>query len=80
MFHSSILFSSFLSVQLIRGWLRHFGATANGSQHQDAEETSNDGNKASGSVAERLAVVLQVARKVQNQLGAVCDAAEKIKK
>lgn len=62
-----------------RGWLRHFGWTS-GNELQDADEMPSDGNKASSSVAERLSVVLQVARKVQNQLGAVCDAAEKIKK
>ncbi|XP_057368789.1 GRAM domain-containing protein 4-like isoform X2 [Daphnia carinata] len=61
-----------------RGWLRHFG-WAIGGDHGDADETSGEGNKSSGSVIESLSVVLQVARKVQNQLGNVCDAAEKIK-
>uniref|UniRef100_A0A0P5XC50 GRAM domain-containing protein n=1 Tax=Daphnia magna TaxID=35525 RepID=A0A0P5XC50_9CRUS len=61
-----------------RGWLRHFG-WAIGGDHGDADETSGEGNKSSSSVIESLSVVLQVARKVQNQLGNVCDAAEKIK-
>lgn len=59
-----------------RGWLRHFGWAA-GCDQPDADEAPSDGKS---SVTERLTVVLQVARKVQNQLGTVCDAAEKIKK
>ncbi|XP_046463501.1 GRAM domain-containing protein 4-like isoform X1 [Daphnia pulex] len=61
-----------------QGWLRHFGWNMGG-DHQDADESSNDGNKSSTSVIESVSVILQVARKVQNQLGNVCDAAEKIK-
>lgn len=52
--------------------MAHLGWT---SGEDGSEEVSEE-----TSVADRLAVVLQVARKVQNQLGAVCDAAEKIKK
>lgn len=64
-----------------RGWIRHFGWSPGFEYQQDADETSSgDGNKSSTSVKEKLAVLLQVARKVQNQLGAVCDAVEKIKK
>lgn len=52
--------------------MAHLGWSSGEDGSEDvAEETS---------VADRLAVVLQVARKVQNQLGAVCDSAEKIKK
>ena len=42
-------------------------------------ESVDDDNDASG-VTDRLAVLIQVARKVQNQLTSFCDAAEKIKK
>ena len=55
------------------GWTRHLGWSP-------GDERSDDAAEEATSVADRLAVVLQVARKVQNQLGAVCDAAEKIKK
>lgn len=41
-------------------------------------ESVDDDNDASG-VTDRLAVLIQVARKVQNQLTSFCDAAEKIK-
>lgn len=60
---------------LFSGWARHWAANGDGI---DIEEPPVE--KTSSSVTERLAVVLQVARKVQNQLGAVCDAAEKIRK
>lgn len=58
------------------GWLRHLGCSSGG----DGSDESAEESSSSSSVADRLAVILQVARKVQNQLGAVCDAAEKIKK
>jgi len=44
-----------------------------------ADMESMDDDSDAGGVTDRLAVLIQVARKVQNQLTSICDAAEKIK-
>jgi len=60
-----------------RGWLVHFGWTFD-VETVDEEASSSDRTSSTG-VTDRLAVLVQVARKVQNQLRSVCDAAEKVK-
>ena len=47
---------------------------------EPSDDNSATGEKSISGVADRVALLLQVARNVQNRLGDICDAAEKVKK
>lgn len=62
-----------------RGWWSGGAPGTGDGSANDADDADKSSGGGAG-VAERVASVVHVARKVQNHLGAVCDAAEKVKR